>query len=78
MGLGDVFAAEGDIAAARACWLAAEAALDRVSHPLVDEVRVKLAALDSQAEPDHMIGAVSTGPHRLVGGGALTALGRMR
>jgi tetratricopeptide (TPR) repeat protein len=46
-GFGETLYAEGDVAAARDAWLSAEAILDRISHPQVDEVRAKIAALDS-------------------------------
>jgi DNA-binding SARP family transcriptional activator/Tfp pilus assembly protein PilF len=60
-GLGETLAAAGDSSAAREAWRQAEAILDRLSHPLVDEVRAKIAALDSHVEPDRMTGAVTTG-----------------
>jgi tetratricopeptide (TPR) repeat protein len=44
-GLGETLAAMGATAAAREVWLKAEAMLERLSHPLGDQVRAKLAAL---------------------------------
>jgi tetratricopeptide (TPR) repeat protein len=61
IGLGETLAAGGDAPAARKAWLEAEAILDRLSHPLADEARANLAALDSRPEPDRVTGAVTTG-----------------
>jgi DNA-binding SARP family transcriptional activator/tetratricopeptide (TPR) repeat protein len=54
-GLGDALLAEGAPSAAAAAWREAVAVLDRLPHPLADEVRVRLRALASQdlPEPDH-------------------------
>jgi DNA-binding SARP family transcriptional activator/tetratricopeptide (TPR) repeat protein len=51
-GLGDALLAEGDPAAAATAWREAIAILDRLPHPLADEVRVRLRDLqgDLQAE----------------------------
>ncbi len=49
-GLGDVLAGEGHAEAARAAYLEAVAVLDTLPHPLADEVRAKLRALDAQRE----------------------------
>jgi tetratricopeptide (TPR) repeat protein len=59
--LGDTLAADGDGPAAKEAWRAAQAILDRISHPLADQVRSKLASLGSHSEPDHMSRAVTTG-----------------
>jgi len=62
LGLGDTYVAAGDVPAAREAWICAEGILDRLSHPLADEARAKLAALGSAPlEPDRMTGAVTTG-----------------
>ena len=47
-GLGDAFLADGDPGAAEAAWRESVAILDRLPHPLADEVRAKLAALDDE------------------------------
>ena len=47
-GLGDALLAEGDPAAAGTAWREAVAILDSLPHPLADEVRAKLGALDSE------------------------------
>jgi DNA-binding SARP family transcriptional activator/tetratricopeptide (TPR) repeat protein len=54
-GLGDALLAEGAPSAAAAAWREAVAVLDRLPHPLADEIRVRLRALASQdlPEPDH-------------------------
>jgi DNA-binding SARP family transcriptional activator/tetratricopeptide (TPR) repeat protein len=59
-GLGDALLAEDAPSAAGAAWREAVAVLDRLPHPLADEVRVRLRDLASQdrpqpdhAEPDH-------------------------
>jgi DNA-binding SARP family transcriptional activator/tetratricopeptide (TPR) repeat protein len=57
-GLGDVLASEGQPEAARAAYLEAVAVLDTLPHPLADEVRAKLRALDAQ--PDTVTEAVTT------------------
>jgi len=44
-GLGDALLAEGDREAARAAWRDSVAILDRLPHPLADEVRAKLSDL---------------------------------
>jgi DNA-binding SARP family transcriptional activator/Tfp pilus assembly protein PilF len=49
-GLGDVLAGEGDAEAARAAYMEAMAVLDTLPHPLADEVRAKLRALDAQRD----------------------------
>jgi DNA-binding SARP family transcriptional activator/tetratricopeptide (TPR) repeat protein len=51
-GLGDAFLAAGDISAAGVVWREAVAILESLPHPLADEVRAKLGALNSDAEPD--------------------------
>ncbi len=48
--LGGVLLAEGDAAAAATAWREAVAILESLPHPLADEVRTKLAALDSGTE----------------------------
>ena len=45
-GLGDALLAEGAPSAAGAAWREAVAVLDRLPHPLADEVRVRLGDLD--------------------------------
>jgi DNA-binding SARP family transcriptional activator/tetratricopeptide (TPR) repeat protein len=47
-GLGDALLAEGDLGAAEAAWRESVAILDRLPHPLADEVRARLRALDDQ------------------------------
>ena len=51
-GLGNALLAEGDLAAAEAAWRQAVVILDRLPHPLADEVRARLSALDEQAESE--------------------------
>jgi DNA-binding SARP family transcriptional activator/Tfp pilus assembly protein PilF len=61
LGLGDALLAEGDREAARAAWRESVAILDRLPHPLADEVRAKLS--DLGAEEGHQGGtAPGTGP----------------
>jgi hypothetical protein len=48
-GLGDALLAEGAPAAAGAAWREAVTILDRLPHPLADEVRVRLRSLESLA-----------------------------
>jgi tetratricopeptide (TPR) repeat protein len=66
-GLGDALLAEGAPSAAQAAWREAVAILDRLPHPLADEVRVKLRDLQSRAtaganraDPGHLTGAATT------------------
>ena len=47
-GLGDALLAEGDLGAAEAAWRESVTVLDRLPHPLADEVRARLRALDAQ------------------------------
>ena len=47
-GLGDALLAEGDPQAAGAAWREAVAILDRLPHPLADEVRARLRDLDTE------------------------------
>ena len=47
-GLGDALLTEGDLEAAEAAWRESVAILDRLPHPLADEVRARLDALDGQ------------------------------
>ena len=47
-GLGDALLTEGDLVAAEAAWHESVAILDRLPHPLADEVRARLDALDGQ------------------------------
>jgi tetratricopeptide (TPR) repeat protein len=49
-GLGNVLLAAGDPAAAQAAWREAVVLLDRLPHPLADEVRLKLRDLESSLE----------------------------
>jgi DNA-binding SARP family transcriptional activator/Tfp pilus assembly protein PilF len=59
--LGDILSDEGDVAGAREAWLKAFTTLDVLRHPYADDVRARLAALDSRVEPDRMTGAAITG-----------------
>jgi tetratricopeptide (TPR) repeat protein len=56
--LGATLAAEGNLADAKDAWLSAQDILDRLAHPLADDVRVKLAALgtDEPAVVDPVFG----------------------
>ena len=60
-GLGDALLAEGDREAARAAWRESVAILDRLPHPLADEVRAKLGDLapESPGQPGHLTGAAT-------------------
>ena len=51
-GLGNALLAEGDLAAAEAAWRQAVVILDRLPHPLADEIRARLSALDEQADSE--------------------------
>ena len=51
-GLGNALLAEGDLAAAEAAWRQAVVILDRLPHPLADEIWVRLSALDEQADSE--------------------------
>jgi DNA-binding SARP family transcriptional activator/tetratricopeptide (TPR) repeat protein len=51
-GLGDALLRAGDPAAAQAAWRQAVAVLDRLPHPLADEVRTKLRDLEEQVSPE--------------------------
>jgi len=57
-GLGDALLAEGDREGARAAWHDAIVILDRLPHPLADEVRVKLSDLGPE-EPGQLTEAVT-------------------
>jgi tetratricopeptide (TPR) repeat protein len=57
-GLGDALLAEGDREAARAAWHDAIVILDRLPHPLADEVRAKLSGL-GPGEPGQLTGAAT-------------------
>jgi DNA-binding SARP family transcriptional activator/tetratricopeptide (TPR) repeat protein len=57
-GLGDALLAEGDREAARTAWHEAVATLDRLPHPLADEVRAKLSDL-GPGEPGQLTGAAT-------------------
>ena len=59
--LGDALAAADDAPGAREAWLAAEAILNRISHPLADQVRSKVAALGSPGDQENVSRAVTTG-----------------
>jgi len=59
--LGDALAAAANPDGARQAWLAAEAILDRISHPLADEVRSRIAGLGAGPEPDRVHRPVTTG-----------------
>ncbi len=50
-GLGDALLAEGDPGGAGAAWREAAAILDRLPHPLADEVRARLHDLPADADP---------------------------
>jgi DNA-binding SARP family transcriptional activator/Tfp pilus assembly protein PilF len=63
--LGETHADEGDLAGAEAAWRRSVAILDRLPHPLADEVRTRLHDLESGAEPNpadpgHVSGAAVT------------------
>jgi DNA-binding SARP family transcriptional activator/tetratricopeptide (TPR) repeat protein len=51
-GFGNALIAAGDPAAAQAAWREAVVILDRLPHPLADDVRLKLRDLESSTEPD--------------------------
>jgi DNA-binding SARP family transcriptional activator/Tfp pilus assembly protein PilF len=57
-GLGDALLAEDDGEGARAAWRESVAILDRLPHPLADEVRAKLSDL-GPGEPGHPTGAAA-------------------
>jgi DNA-binding SARP family transcriptional activator/tetratricopeptide (TPR) repeat protein len=57
-GLGDALLAEDDREAARAAWHESVAILDRLPHPLADEVRAKLSDL-GPGEPGQLAGAAT-------------------
>jgi DNA-binding SARP family transcriptional activator/tetratricopeptide (TPR) repeat protein len=57
-GLGDALLAEGDREGARAAWRESVAILDRLPHPLADEVRAKLSDL-GPGEPGPMSGGAN-------------------
>lgn len=57
-GLGDAMLAEDDREGARAAWRESVAILDRLPHPLADEVRAKLSDL-GPGEPGHLTGAAT-------------------
>jgi tetratricopeptide (TPR) repeat protein len=57
-GLGDALLAEGDREAARTAWRESVAILDRLPHPLADEVRAKLSDL-GPGEPGQLTGAAT-------------------
>ena len=56
-GLGDALLAEGDPAGAAAAWRESAAILDRLPHPLADDVRARLRALP--ADPGTVTGAAT-------------------
>jgi tetratricopeptide (TPR) repeat protein len=60
-GLGDALLAEGDLGGAGTAWREAIAILDRLPHPLADEVRARLRDLpgDLPADTGHLTGAAS-------------------
>ncbi len=57
-GLGDAMLAEGDRAGARAAWRESIAILDRLPHPLADDVRAKLGDL-GPGEPERLTEAAA-------------------
>jgi DNA-binding SARP family transcriptional activator len=59
-GLGDTLVAAGDTGPARKAWIEAEGILERLAHPLGEQVRGKLATLGYHAEPHRVSGAVTT------------------
>jgi DNA-binding SARP family transcriptional activator/tetratricopeptide (TPR) repeat protein len=71
--LGETYAADGDLAAARAAWRRSLAILDRLPHPLADEIRARLEGLEAglAAAPSHPDAshpdASHPGPGRLTG-----------
>jgi len=56
-GLGDALLAEGDPGGAGTAWREAIAILDRLPHPLADEIRARLR--DLPADADHLTGAAA-------------------
>jgi DNA-binding SARP family transcriptional activator/tetratricopeptide (TPR) repeat protein len=61
--LGDTYANEGDLGGAEAAWRRSVAILDRLPHPLADEVRAKLRDLETHsapAAPGDLAGAATT------------------
>ncbi len=50
-GLGDVLLAEGDPAAAAAAWRQGAAILDRLPHPLADELRARIRRVEDEGSP---------------------------
>ena len=59
-GLGDALLADGAPGAAATAWREAAAILDRLPHPLADELRTRLHDLESAASPDRLTGAATT------------------
>jgi DNA-binding SARP family transcriptional activator len=59
--LGDTLADIGDQPAAARAWQDAEIILDRLAHPLADDVRAKLAVAGEHAEPDRVAKSLTTG-----------------
>ncbi len=57
-GLGDALLAEGDREAARKAWHEAVVILDRLPHPLADDIRAKLNDL-GPGEPGHLTGTAT-------------------
>jgi len=67
-GLGDALLAEGDPSAAGTAWREAIALLDRLPHPLADEIRVKLRDLaESRQEYEQQGGAGTADTGHLTG-----------
>jgi len=59
--LGEIHADLHDESEAIRAWQAAEIILDRLAHPLADEVRAKLTAAGEHAEPDRIAKPLTTG-----------------
>ena len=59
--LGDTLSDLGEEPEAIRAWQEAEMILDRLAHPLADEVRAKLAAAGEHAEPDRVTKSLTTG-----------------
>jgi tetratricopeptide (TPR) repeat protein len=60
-GLGDALLGEGSVTGAEAAWREAVAILDRLPHPLADEIRARLRALEAgPADRGQLAGTVTT------------------
>jgi DNA-binding SARP family transcriptional activator len=59
--LGDTLAELGEEPEAIRTWQAAQLILDRLAHPLADDIRAKLTAAGEHAEPDRITKSLTTG-----------------